>query len=83
MEGEKHFYFYLLSVSTILYLLSFILELCQNENPLYKPKIKYKKAELLKLRSKVYISRMDAGTSNHIKNLKIKQNFRRKRGGKK
>ena len=93
MEGEKHFYLYLLSLSTILYLLSFILEQCQNENSILKhdynsnnrhsPKIKYTKAELLNLRPKVYITKMDIDTCNHIKNLKIKQNFRRKWEGKK
>ena len=88
MDGEKHFYLYLLSLTTVLYLLSFILELCQNENPLdkpnplEKPKIKYTKAELINLRSKAYIARMDTATCKHLKNLKIKQNFRRKRGGK-
>ena len=79
---EKHFYLYLLSLFTILYLLSFIVELCQNKNPLDKPKIKYTKAELLNLRAKAYIARMDTDTCKYIKNLKIKQNFRRKTGGK-
>ena len=44
-------------------------------------KIKYSKAELLNLRPKAHITRMGNDTCNHIKNLKIKQNFRRKRGG--
>ena len=77
MEGERHFHLYLLSLSTILYLLSFILELCQNENA----KIKYSEAELLNLRTKAHITRMGTDTCNHIKNFKIKWNFRRKRGG--
>ena len=83
MEGERHFYLYLLSLSTILYLLSFILELCQNEKPLDKPKIKYTKAELLNFRSKAYIARIDTNTCKHIKYFRIKWNFRRKRGEKK
>ena len=47
------------------------MELCQNENlldkpnPLDKPKIKYTKAELLNLRSKAYIARMDTDTCKH------------------
>ena len=89
MEGERHFYLYLLRLSTILYVLSFIFELYQNENPLCKhdnnsrdmhsPKIKYIKAELLNLKPKVYITKMDMDTCNHIKNFKMRQNFRRKR----
>ena len=78
MEGEKHSYLYLFSLSTIIYLLSFILELCQNENP----KIKYTKAESLNLRPKAHITKMGTDTCNHIKNLKIKGNIRRKRDGK-
>ena len=62
------FHFYLLSISNILDLLSFILELCQSENT----KIKYSKADLLNLRPKAHITRMDTDTCNHIKNLKIK-----------
>ena len=77
MEGERHLHLYLLSLSTLLYLLSLILELCQNENT----NIKYSKAELLNLRNKAHITRMGTDTCNHIKNLKIKWNFRRKRGG--
>ena len=55
MEGEKHFSLYLMT--TIIYLLTFIYELCLNEDPVHKhdcnssnmhsPKIKYTKAELL------------------------------------
>ena len=64
------------------YFLSFILELCQNakcqnENT----EIKYSKAELLNLKPKAHKTRMGTDTCNHIKNLKIKQSFRRKRGG--
>ena len=79
MEGEKHFYLYLFSLYHHTLLLSFILELCKNENP----KIKYTKVELLNLRPKAHITKMGIDTCNHIKNLKIKGNFRRKRGGKK
>ena len=82
MKGERHFYLYLLSLYPTLYFLSFFLELCQNakyqnENT----KIKYFKAELLNLRPKAHKTRMGTDTCNHIKKLKIKQNFRRKRGG--
>ena len=83
--GDRHFYLYLLYLSTILYVLSFIFELCQNENPLHKedsnrrdrhsPKIKYTKAELLNLKSKVYIIKMDIGTCNHLKKYKNKMKF--------
>ena len=45
------------------------------------PKIKYTTAELLNLKPKAYIAKMDMDICNHIKHLKIKQNLRRKRGG--
>ena len=43
--------------------------------------IKYSKAELLNLKPKAKATRIDTGICNHIKYLRIKQNFRRKRGG--
>ena len=82
MEGDRHFHLYLLFLYTILYFLSFILELCQNakcQNE--KTVIKYSKAESLDLKPKAHAARMDTGISNHIKNLRIKHNFRGKRGG--
>ena len=86
MEGERQFHLYILYLSTILCLLSFILELCWNENPwenpLDGPKIKYTRAHLLNLRSKAHSTRIDMDTCKHIKRLSIKRNFRRKRGGK-
>ena len=82
MEGERQFHLYILSISTILCLLSFILELCRNEKPIDGSNIKYTKAHLLNLRLKAHTTRIDMGTCKHIKNLNIKRNFRRKRGGK-
>ena len=80
MEGDRHFHLYLISIYTILYF--FIWELYQNakfqnENT----KMKYTKAELLCLKQKAHTTRIGTEVCNHIKNLKIKQNFRRKRGG--
>ena len=43
----------------------------------------YTKAELLNLKPNVYITKIGTGICNYINNLKVKQNFRRKRGGKK
>ena len=87
MEEERHFSLYLCSLSIILYLLTFIFELNHDENPVHKnmhsPKIKYTKAGLMNLKPKVYITKMDTEICNHIKHLKIKQNFRRKRVGRK
>ena len=77
-------------MTTIIYFLTFIFELCLNEDLTHKhdwysrkmhsPKIKYTTAELLNLILNVYIAKIDTGISNQIKNLKIKHNFRRKRG---
>ena len=94
MEGERCFHLYLLSLYTIVFpplltlpihhtlFLILYLELCQNakcqnENT----KIEYSKAELLNPKPKAHTTRMGTDTCNHIENLKIKQNFRRKRGG--
>ena len=82
MEGERQFHLYIFSLSTILSILPFILELCQNEKPLEEPKIKYTKAHLLNLRSRAHTTRIDMDICKHIKNLNMKRNFRRKRGGK-
>ena len=79
MEGEKHFYLYLFSLSTIFYLLSFILELCQNGNS----KIKYTKAELLNLRPKAHITKMGTDTCNHNKEFKNKAKLQKKKRWKK
>ena len=78
MEGERQFHLYILSLSTILCLLSLILELCQNERPLERPIIKYTKAHLLNL-TRAHTTRIDKDTCNHIKSLNIKRNFRRKK----
>ena len=43
--------------------------------------MKYTKADLLNLRSKAHTARIDMDTCRHIKNLNVKRNFRRKRGG--
>ena len=40
---------------------------------MHSSKIKYTKAELLNLKPKVYITKMDTDICNHIKNLKIKK----------
>ena len=42
----------------------------------------YTKAELLNLKPKVYVTKMVTDICNHIKNFKIKQTVKRKRGGK-
>ena len=76
MEGERHFHLNLLSLYTVLYFLSFILELCQNAKcQTEKTIIKYSKAELLNLKPQAHATRMDTGICDHIKNQRIKQNF--------
>ena len=77
MEGDRHFHLYLISIYTILYF--FIWELYQNakfQNG--DTRVKYSKVELLSLRPKAHTTRISTEVCNHIKNLRIKQNFRRK-----
>ena len=88
MEGRKYFSLYL--STTILYLLTFIFEQCLNEDPthiydcssnnsnnMHSPKTKYTTIELLNLKQRAYIAKMDTDTCNQIKNLKIKCDFSR------
>ena len=82
MEKGKYISLYL--ITTILYLLTFIFELCLNEDPTHDydcssnnrnnmlPKIKYTTAELLNLKQGAYKTRVDTNTRNQIKNLKNK-----------
>ena len=75
MEGGKYFSLYL--ITTVLYLLTFIFELCLNEDPthehdcssnnsnnMHSPKIKYTTAELLNLKQRAYMAKMDTDTCN-------------------
>ena len=84
MEGERQFYLYILSLSTVLCILSLILELCQNEKPLNGPnnKISYTKAHLLNPKLRAHTTRLSMDICKHTTNLHIRRSFRRKRGGK-
>ena len=80
MEGDRHFHIYLISIYTILYF--FIWELYQNAKfQSEDTRVKYSKADLLSLKHKAHTTRISTEVCNHIKNLKLKRNFRRKRGG--
>ena len=64
-------------MTTNLYLLTFIFKLCFNEDPvnsssMHSPNIKYTKAELLHLKPKTYVTKMDTDICNQMENLKIK-----------
>ena len=84
MEGERQFHLYILSLSTIVCIVSLILELCQNGKTLDGPnsKISYTKTQLLDLKSRAHTTRINTEICKHITNLHIKRSFRRKRGGK-
>ena len=84
MEGERQFYLYILSLSTVLCIVSLILELCRNGKTLDRPKnrINYTKTQLLDLKSRAHTTRISTEICEHITNLHIKRSFRRKRGGK-
>ena len=78
MEGDRHFHLYLISIYTILYF--FIWELYQNAKfQSEDTRVKYSKADLLSLKHKAHTTGISTEVCNHIKNLRLKQNFRRKR----
>ena len=80
MEGDRHFHLYLISIYTILYF--FIWELYQNAKfQSEDTRVKYSKVDLLSLKHKAHTTRISTEVCSHIKNLRIKQNFGRKRGG--
>ena len=86
MEGERQFYLYILSLSTVLCIVSLIFELCWNGNgkTLDGPynKISYTKSQLLNLKLRAHTMRISTEICKHITNLHIKRSFRRKIGGK-
>ena len=84
MEGERQFYLYILSLSTVLCIVSLIFELSWNGKTLDGPnnKISYTKTQLLNLKSRACTTRISTEICKHITNLLIKRRFRRKREGK-
>ena len=84
MEGERQFYLYILSLSTVVCIVSLIFELCQNGKTLNGPnnKISYTRTQLLDLKSRAHTTRISTEICRHITNLQIKRSFGRKRGGK-
>ena len=84
MEGEKQFYIYILSLSTVVCIVSLIFELCRNGKTLGpNTMINYTRTQLLDIKSRAHTTTIGTETCNHITNLHIKRSFRRKRGGKK
>ena len=84
MEGERQFYLYILSLSTIVCIVSLIFELCWNEKTLDGPnnKTSYTRPQLLDLKLRAHTTGISTEICKHITNLHIKRSFRRKRGGK-
>ena len=84
MEGERQFYIYILSLSTVVCIVSLIFELCQNGKTFDGPntKISYMRTQLLDIKLGAHTTRISTETCKHITNLHIKRSFRRKRGGK-
>ena len=83
MEGEKHFYIYILSLSTAVCIISLIMELCRSGKTLGPTnKINYTRTQLRDIKLRAHTTRIGIETSKHITNLHIKMSFRGKRGGK-